>query len=97
MLHRREMAIATAPAALVQTCETSAVPATQLVWLVAVSGSLSRSNAWEPDLLPPGNVPWVLWVVDAQTGETTGGGMTASPSNPQSWPAGWDEIHDLAR
>ena len=85
------------PLALVPWFEAQTGPDTQRVWLVAVAGSFCRcyQNAREPQFLPPGSIPWIVLTVDATTGEV-GVGFTASPSSAQTWPGGWDGIHDKA-
>lgn len=70
-------------------------PADREEWVVALSGSISRSAAWEPEFLPPGNIPWAVITYDATTGQPTGG-WVASPSSAVTWPPGWDEIYDMA-
>lgn len=70
-------------------------PANREEWVVAVSGSISRSAAFEPLLLPPGNISWAVFTYDATTGQGSGG-FIASPSSATTWPPGWDEISDMA-
>lgn len=70
-------------------------PANGKEWIVAVSGSISRGAAWEPLLLPAGNIPWAVITYDATTGQAIDA-FTASPSSAVTWPPGWDEIYDLA-
>jgi hypothetical protein len=85
------------PLTLVSGTEAQTGPDTRLVWLVAVAGTFCRcsQNAWEPLSLPPGNIPWIVLTVDATSG-TVDVGLAASPSSADTWPGGWDEIHDLA-
>jgi hypothetical protein len=85
------------PLALVPGIEAQTGPDTRLVWLVVVSGTFCRcsQNAWEPLLLPPGNIPWIVLTVDATTGQVDIG-LVASPSSGATWPGGWDQIHDMA-
>jgi hypothetical protein len=70
-------------------------PANREEWVVALSGSISRRVAWEPESLPPGSVPWAVITFDATTGDVTSG-YAASPSSDVTWPPGWDQISDMA-
>ncbi len=64
-------------------------------WIVAVSGSIPRSVAWEPASLRPGSIPWGVITFDATTREAVSA-HTASPASEVTWPLGRDEISDLA-
>jgi len=77
--------------------EPSTPVPTQLVWLVAVSGSSICCGEFPPE----GPSRWAVLTYNA----TTGAIMSAlygpplgsgSPSSSQTWPAGFDSIQDLA-